>query len=159
MTHPLGKKRKRTSHPFPPKGRKTASLLDGIPPDPSSLSMATRITQRVSEVGFDWPDLKGLLDKLDEEKGELREALTSGDRERIQDEIGDLLFVMVNLARWVGIDPDRALRKTIRKFIRRFQYIETSFQREGRSIFQSSLPEMEDLWEEAKDQLSRRRRP
>jgi tetrapyrrole methylase family protein/MazG family protein len=87
---------------------------------------------------------------MDEEVKELGEALSSGDRRNIREEIGDLLFVLVNLSRFLRIDPEDALRKTIEKFISRFHYIETSLQKRGKSIYQSNLSEMDCLWEEAK---------
>jgi MazG family protein len=126
------------------------SLLNGIPENLPSLSRAARITRRVSSVGFDWPDLTGVLTKMDEEVKELGEALSSGDRRKIREEIGDLLFVLVNLARFLRIDPEDALRRTIEKFISRFQYIETSLLKKGKNLLQSGLIEMDDLWEEAK---------
>ena len=129
---------------------KTRSLLNGIPKDLPSLSRAERITRRVSSAGFDWPDLTGVLTKMDEEMKELGEALSSGDRRKIREEIGDLLFVLVNLARFLRIDPEEALRRTIEKFISRFHYIETSLHQKGRSVYQSNLSEMDCLWEEAK---------
>ncbi|MDI6764092.1 MAG: MazG nucleotide pyrophosphohydrolase domain-containing protein [Thermodesulfobacteriota bacterium] len=128
----------------------TRSLLDGIPENLPSLSRAERITRKVSSAGFDWPDLTGVLTKMDEEMKELREALSSGDRRKIRGEIGDLLFVLVNLARFLRIDPEDALSRTIEKFISRFRYIETSLLKKGTSIHQSSLAEMDCLWEEAK---------
>jgi tetrapyrrole methylase family protein/MazG family protein len=130
--------------------QKNRSLLDGIPVDLPSLSRAERITRKVSSVGFDWPNLKGVLKKMDEERKELREALSSGDRKKMREEIGDLLFVLVNLARFLKIDPEDALRRTIEKFISRFHYIERSLSKRGKSIDQSSLSEMDLLWEEAK---------
>ncbi|MBM4351760.1 MAG: hypothetical protein FJ106_17940 [Deltaproteobacteria bacterium] len=130
--------------------KKSRSLLNGIPEDLPSLSRASRITRMVSSAGFDWPNLAGVLAKMDEETKELREALSSGDRKRIREEIGDLLFVLVNLARFLKIDPEDALRKTIEKFISRFKYIEESLLKKGKSIHQSSLAEMDCLWEEAK---------
>jgi tetrapyrrole methylase family protein/MazG family protein len=87
---------------------------------------------------------------MDEEMKELGEALSSGDRRKIREEIGDLLFVLVNLARFLRIDPEEALRRTIEKFISRFHYIETSLHQKGRSVYQSNLSEMDCLWEEAK---------
>ncbi len=135
---------------MPPRFKKTKSLLDGIPEDLPSLSRANRITRRVSTAGFDWPDLAGVLAKLDEEMQELREALSSGDRRKIREEIGDLFFVLVNLSRFLGIDPEAALKRTIEKFISRFKYIERSLRKKGKSIRQSDLAEMDRLWEEAK---------
>jgi len=129
---------------------KTRSLLDGIPENLPSLSRAERITRKVSSAGFDWSDLTGVLTKMDEEMKELQEALSSGDRRNIREEIGDLFFVLVNLSRFLGIDPEDALRRTIEKFISRFHYIERSLSKRGKSIGQSNLSEMDCLWEEAK---------
>jgi tetrapyrrole methylase family protein/MazG family protein len=116
----------------------------------SSLSLAYRLTRKVSKLGFDWPDLKGVLNKMDEEMMELREALSLQNRRRIREELGDLLFVLVNLSRFLQIDPERALKKTVEKFMFRFQYIETSLQKKGKSFRQSNLVEMDRLWDEAK---------
>ncbi|MBS3907717.1 MAG: hypothetical protein KGZ49_11850 [Syntrophaceae bacterium] len=129
---------------------KTRSLLNGIPENLPSLSRAERITRKVSSAGFDWPDLEGVLTKMDEEMKELGKALSSGDRRKIREEIGDLLFVLVNLARFLRIDPEDALRRTIEKFICRFHYIEASLHQKGRSVYQSNLSETDRLWEEAK---------
>ena len=131
----------------------TRSLLDGIPENLHSLSRAERITRKVSSAGFDWPDLTGVLTKMDEEIKELQEALSSGDRRKIREEIGDLLFVLVNLSRFLRINPEDALRRTIEKFISRFHYIEKSLSKRGKSIGQSNLSEMDLLWEEAKSRV------
>ena len=133
---------------------KTRSLLNGIPEDLPSLTRADRITRRVSSAGFDWPHLAGILKKMDEERKELREALSSGDRKKMREEIGDLLFVLVNLARFLKIDPEDALRRTIEKFISRFHYIEISLRKRGKSIDQSNRSEMDFLWEEAKGKVN-----
>jgi tetrapyrrole methylase family protein/MazG family protein len=101
-------------------------------------------------VGFDWPNIEGVLNKLDEEMGEFREALSLQNRRRIREEIGDLLFVMANVSRFLEINPEEALKKTLEKFVSRFHYIETSLQREGKSFLQSNLIEMDRLWEESK---------
>jgi tetrapyrrole methylase family protein/MazG family protein len=149
--HPVHKKNtKRALSKNSLRRRRIRSLLDGIPDDLPSLCRAHRITRRVSNAGFDWPNLTGVLAKVDEEMGELREALSSGDRKRIREEIGDLLFVLVNLARFLEIDPEGALKQTIHKFISRFRYIEESLQRKGKTLLQSDLTEMDGLWEEAK---------
>jgi len=116
----------------------------------SSLSLAYRLTRKVSKLGFDWPDLKGVLNKMDEEMMELREALSLQNRSRIREELGDLLFVLVNLSRFLQIDPERALKKTVEKFMLRFHYIETSLQKKGKSFRQSNLVEMDRLWDESK---------
>lgn len=148
MPFKKNQKRAQSVRPLPP--IKSTSLLDGIPQNLPSLLRASRITQKVSEVGFDWPDHEGILAKLDEEVQELKEALSKGDRKKIREEFGDLLFVLVNLARFIRIDPENALNTTIDKFISRFHYIETSLRKKGKNLLQSELIEMEGLWEEAK---------
>ncbi len=116
----------------------------------SALPLAYRLTRRASMVGFDWPDVDGILKKLDEEVKELREALSLRRRSRIREEIGDLLFVMVNIARFLKVNPEAALRRTIEKFTSRFAYIESALQRRGKTLRESNLKEMDRLWEKAK---------
>jgi uncharacterized protein YabN with tetrapyrrole methylase and pyrophosphatase domain len=116
----------------------------------SSLSLAAQLTRDVSRLGFDWPNLDGVLKKLDEEMKEFREALSLQSRTKIREELGDLLFVLVNISRFLRIDPEEALRKTVKKFMLRFHYIETSLRKKGKSFHQSNLIEMDQLWEEAK---------
>jgi tetrapyrrole methylase family protein / MazG family protein len=116
----------------------------------ASLALAYQLTQRASKVGFDWPDIRGVLKKLDEELTEFREALGLNDTKRAQEELGDLLFVLANVARFLKINPEHALRKTIQKFISRFRYVEVSLKKKGKSLRQSNLIEMDRLWEEAK---------
>jgi uncharacterized protein YabN with tetrapyrrole methylase and pyrophosphatase domain len=108
------------------------------------------LTEKASGVGFDWPDVKGILKKLDEEMKEFEEALSHQKRNRIREEIGDLLFVIVNIARFLKIDPEAALRRTIEKFTSRFHYIERSLQKKGKTLQESNLLEMDRLWGEAK---------
>ncbi len=126
------------------------SLWEGVSKDSSSLSRAYQLTQRASRVGFDWPNIEGVLIKLEEELGELREALSLRDRRRIREEIGDLLFVMANVSRFLRIHPEKALKKSLDKFVSRFHYMESSLRREGRTFSQSNLIEMDRLWEESK---------
>jgi len=121
----------------------------------SSLSLAAQLTRDVSRLGFDWPDLDGVLKKLDEEMKEFREALSLQSRTKIREELGDLLFVLVNISRFLGIDPEEALRKTVKKFMLRFHYIETSLRKKGKSFHQSNLIEMDQLWEKAKKRKKR----
>jgi len=118
--------------------------------DSPSLSQAYQLTQRASKVGFDWPSREGVLSKLDEEMREFREALSLQNRRRIREEIGDLLFVMANVSRFLQINPEEALKKTLDKFVSRFHYIETSLYSEGKTFLQSNLIEMDRLWEESK---------
>ncbi len=126
------------------------SILEGPSPDSSSLSQAYQLTQKASRVGFDWPNIEGVLNKLEEELGEFKEALSLRNRRRIREEIGDLLFVMANVSRVLRIHPEKALKKALAKFVSRFHYIETSLHKEGKSFSQSTLIEMDRLWEESK---------
>jgi len=130
--------------------KKRTSILEGVSGGLSSLSLAYRLTEKASGVGFDWPDVKGILKKLDEEMKEFREALSLQKRNRIREEIGDLLFVIVNIARFLKIDPEADLGRTIEKFTSRFHYIEGSLQKKGKTLQESSLSEMDRLWGEAK---------
>src|SRR5512136_889329 len=115
------------------------SILEGVPKGSPSLSQAYQLTQRASRVGFDWPTIEGVLKKMDEEMEEFREALSLRNRRRIREELGDLLFVLANVSRLLRINPEKALRKTLEKFVSRFHYIETSLRKEGKSLQQSNL--------------------
>ena len=126
------------------------TLFSGISKDLPSLLRAYLLTEQASEIGFDWPRIGGVLKKLEEELIELREALSFKSRRRIREEIGDLLFVLVNIARFLRIDPEEALNKTLEKFTSRFNYIEKSLRKKGKTLRQSNLIEMDRLWEEAK---------
>lgn len=130
--------------------KQLTSILDQVPKDLPLLLRAYQITQKASCVGFDWPEISGLIEKMDEELRELKEAVLRGGKEKIREEIGDLLFVLVNVSRFLKINPEEALKKTLDKFIYRFGYIEKSLHKEGRSLLQSNLSEMDKLWEEAK---------
>ena len=132
----------------PAKARR--SILEGVHKDSSSLSRAYQLTRIASRAGFDWPNIDGVLQKLDEEMGEFREALALQDREKIREEIGDLFFVLANVSRLLRLHPEEALKKTLNKFVSRFHYIEASLRRKGKSLRQSDLAEMERLWEESK---------
>lgn len=126
------------------------SILEEVRKNSPSLAQAYQLTQRASRVGFDWPNIEGVLKKLDEEMGEFREALFLRNRKRIREEMGDLLFVLANVSRLLQINPEEALRKTLEKFVSRFHYIEISLRKEGKSLQQSNLIEMDRLWEESK---------
>lgn len=130
--------------------------MNRVPENLSPLSRAYRLTEEVARFGFDWPTLEGVLKKLEEELTEFREALSLQDRIKLQDELGDLFFVLTNIARFLRIDPEKALNRTIEKFIARFRYIEISLEREGRTVSQSNLEEMDRLWEKAKRRGKRR---
>ena len=126
------------------------SVLEGVRKDSPSLLRAYQLTKIASQAGFDWPNIAGVLKKLDEETEEFKEALSLRNRRRIMEELGDLLFVLTNIARFLHINPEEALRRTLEKFILRFGYIETSLRKKGKSLHQSNLIEMDRLWEEAK---------
>ena len=129
---------------------KKNSILDGVPKDLPALIKAYRVQNKAGRVGFDWDNIADVVAKISEELGEFKESLKTNDRDRIEDELGDLLFSIVNLARKIEISPEDALRRTIRKFTARFQYIEKALKEKGVSIKDASLEEMDELWEEAK---------
>lgn len=128
------------------------SLLDGIPSKLPALHEAHQMTAKAARVGFDWPDLGSILQKLQEETEELTAAERAHDAERVAQEVGDLLFVVVNIARFLDIDPETALRRCNRKFNRRFRYLEARIKAQGRELRDASLAEMDALWDEAKQQ-------
>lgn len=130
--------------------RDDGSVLDGLPRSLPALIRARRIQEKVSRVGFDWPRTEEVLMKVEEELCELKEASLQNDRDAIEEELGDLLFSVANLARFVSLCPEDALRKTIDKFQRRFQYIERELPKHGKKLGEASLEEMDALWEEVK---------
>jgi MazG family protein len=130
-------------------GKAPESLLDGIPKALPALLDAREISARAAKAGFDWENAKQVVDKLHEEVAELEEAETAGDREG---EIGDLFFVLVNLARFHNVDPEQALRKTNAKFRKRFRHIETRLAEQGKPVAGTAISELEELWQEAKRQ-------
>ncbi len=129
---------------------KTMSLLDDIPPHLPALLRAYRLTQRASGVGFDWKHPGELFEKTEEELRELREAILGGDGKRIEAEYGDLLFTLANVGRFIQTNPEEALRKSISKFVARFQYMEKVLSKRKKSVKEASLREMDAIWEEAK---------
>ncbi len=160
-----GKAPKQKEHP--------ESVLAGVSTAIPSLLEAFKLSSRAAHVGFEWPDINGIFDKLHEETEELRAELkkwpepgptapgrgvanSRGERvpqelrERLEDEVGDLFFVLVNIARYLSLDPESALKKTNRKFKRRFQWVEAQLREKGGSIHNSNLEEMESLWQESK---------
>ncbi len=126
------------------------SILDGVPKGMPALLKAYRIQEKVSRIGFDWENINGAEAKLDEEISELKEAVKLGDQKKISDEAGDVLFSIVNVLRFAGVEPESALNGTIKKFTGRFKYIEKKSADSGKQISQMSLSEMEELWQEAK---------
>jgi len=141
-------------------------LLEGVSSKMPALQEAHKISSKAAHVGFDWPHVQGLFEKLSEETHELQEHLKdlpSGRahatqkpeiptelREHVEDEVGDLFFVLVNIARYLSVDPESALRKTNRKFRRRFSWLEERLREQGRSLEEATLEEMEALWQQAK---------
>lgn len=130
------------------------ALLDGVTRALPALVEAQQITSRAANVGFDWTDANQVLDKLREELAEFDSARQSGSPQQLEDELGDLLFVLVNLARFVKVDPEQALRKTNAKFRRRFGFVERKLAERGVSPRDSNIDEMESLWQQAKSQES-----
>ena len=127
------------------------SVLVDVPPNLPALMRAAKLQKRAARVGFDWPHWNNVLEKADEELDEIRSAMSSGDHNKISEEIGDLLFVIANMARHHDIDPEDALRSANAKFIRRFHYIEEKLAETGRSPGESNLEEMDAYWDEAKE--------
>ena len=128
------------------------SLLDDVPSALPALSRAAKLQKRAATVGFDWPDALPVLDKVREELDEVLQAMADGDADALEDEIGDLLFATVNLARHLKHDPENALRRANRKFERRFRFIEQALRDSGRPIEDCNLDELDALWGEAKRQ-------
>ncbi len=132
-------------------GGRAPSALDGVSSALPAQTRALKLQARAARVGFDWPEAAQVLDKIEEEIGELRaEMVEEVDPDRLEDEMGDLLFACVNLARKLKIDPELALRRGNRKFDRRFRHIETALTAQGRTPSEAGLDEMEALWVEAK---------
>jgi MazG family protein len=169
----LQEKRKRGEESGAPGGEEKRSILAGVSSAMPSLLEAHKLSSRAAQAGFDWPNVDGLFEKLHEETEELREELAEfpapGPRPqgrgvagsgrtvvpeklqaRLEEEVGDLFFVLVNTARYLSVDPESALRKTNRKFKRRFQWMEARLHESGRSADQASMEELEALWQRAK---------
>jgi MazG family protein len=126
------------------------SILDEVPVHFPALLEGLKLTKRAAKVGFDWQDTDRIFDKLHEEINELKEAIKTRDEAEISEELGDLLFVVVNLARHLRVEPETALKKTNRKFRRRFKFIEDELKMAGRTPDDASLEEMDSLWDTAK---------
>ena len=126
------------------------SAIEGVPKELSALLRAWRIQQKAAQVGFDWDNTADVWAKVEEELAELREAVASGSRDKIEDEFGDVLFALVNLSRFLKINPEDALRRTVNKFIRRFQQVESTLKERGKSPEDSNLEEMDAIWNEIK---------
>jgi MazG family protein len=126
------------------------SVLSGVPQSLPALLKASRLTEKAARVGFDWRRTDEVFDKLQEEIAELREAIDSGDKANVHDELGDLLFTIANIARKLEVNAEEALQSTNRKFTRRFESMERSVRDEGRNLDQLTLEQMDALWDAAK---------
>jgi tetrapyrrole methylase family protein/MazG family protein len=126
------------------------SVLDGVPRQLPNLMRAQKLQKKAAKHGFDWDQITAVFDKLDEEIAEFKEAALSGDQDHMNSEMGDILFVLVNIARFQKIDAEEALRTTNKKFIRRFQYIEQEVAKQGKTLKETPLDELERYWQEAK---------
>lgn len=129
---------------------KNASRLDGIPPALPALIRASRMQEKAAKVGFDWDHVDDVWAKIHEEIDELKHAIESGDSDAAEDELGDVLFAIVNLARWKKHSAESALQRTNAKFLRRFHHIEARAREMGRKLEEMTLQEMDALWDEAK---------
>ncbi|MBE9535771.1 MAG: nucleoside triphosphate pyrophosphohydrolase [Proteobacteria bacterium] len=132
------------------KEKGASSVLDGVPLQMPALLRAHRLTEKASRVGFDWDSIDGILAKLEEELKEFEEAVASKERLKMEEELGDVIFSLVNIARFLEVNPEEALKKTIFKFVSRFLYMEEAIKVGGGEIRDAGLEEMERLWEEAK---------
>jgi MazG family protein len=126
------------------------SILDEVPLHFPALLEGLKLTKKAAKVGFDWENKEQIFDKIAEEIGEVQKAASGGDRDHLAEEIGDILFCVVNLARHYDVEPETALRKTTRKFRRRFRFIEDELKRQGKTLDAATLAEMDELWNQAK---------
>lgn len=127
-----------------------SSVLEGVPKSLPAMVKASRIQEKVAGVGFDWEEPNQVFEKVEEELGELQDEINAGNQEKIESEFGDVLFSMINYARFLDIDPESALERTNKKFIKRFQYLEQKSKEINKSLSAMSLEEMDVFWEEAK---------
>ncbi|MBI5195813.1 MAG: nucleoside triphosphate pyrophosphohydrolase [Nitrospirae bacterium] len=131
-------------------GKLRESLLEGVPKTLPSLLMAHKLQHKASKVGFDWDNVDDVFKKLDEELQEFKNAVSKKNQKEIEDELGDIFFVLVRVSHFVGVNPEDALRKTISKFIHRFRHMEMRAAEMGKKLSDMTLDEMDVLWEEAK---------
>ena len=127
------------------------SVLEGVPKSLPAVVKASRIQEKVAGVGFDWEKPEQVWEKVQEELSELNEEIKTGNKENTEKEFGDVLFSMINYARFIGVNPENALEKTNKKFINRFQYLEQAAKEEGKDITDMSLTEMDVYWEKSKE--------
>jgi len=127
------------------------SILSGVPPSMPALIKALRLQEKTKQVGFEWDNVGQVREKVEEEMRELYEAVEEGDEKHIEEELGDVLFALINYARFVKTDPEKALEQTNKKFIRRFQQVEEMAAAQGRSLYDMNLEEMDTLWNKVKE--------
>jgi len=127
------------------------SVLEGVPKSLPALIKANRIQDKVAGVGFDWEKPEQVWEKVQEELTELNEEIKKGNKNNIEKEFGDVLFSMINYARFIGVNPENALEKTNKKFINRFQFLEETSSKEGKKLSEMSLAEMDIIWEKSKE--------
>ena len=127
------------------------SILSGVPPSMPALIKALRLQEKTKTVGFEWENTAQVLNKVEEEMQELQEAIATGDDNEIESEMGDVFFALINYSRFINIDPERALERTNKKFIRRFQQIEEMAAADGKSLHDMTLGEMDALWNKVKE--------
>ena len=132
------------------KEKKAGGVLAGVPAALPSIVKAFRLQEKAAGVGFDWPEMPPVIEKVEEELAELKTSIQQKAPSAIEEEVGDLLFSVINLARKLGVDPDGALERTNRKFIHRFEQIEAHARQAGRSLDQMGLEEMDRIWEDSK---------
>jgi MazG family protein len=132
------------------RGEEKRGLLDGVLRNQPALMEAAHLSKKAAAAGFDWPDIEGVFGKIREEIAELENARAGASREEIEGEIGDLLFTVVNAARFLGVDPEQALRRTNAKFRERFAQVEGGLEERGRRFGETTIEEMEELWQQAK---------
>ena len=129
----------------------STSVLEGVPKSLPAVVKAARIQEKVAGVGFDWEKPEQVWEKVQEELTELNEEIKAGNKENTEKEFGDVLFSMINYARFIGVNPENALEKTNKKFINRFQYLEKAAKKEGKELSDMSLTEMDVYWEKSKE--------
>jgi tetrapyrrole methylase family protein/MazG family protein len=134
-------------------GKDYNSAIGGVPKSLPALIRAQKLQLKATKVGFDWEKIEDVFGKLDEEIGELKDAIGKKNNAEMEDELGDILFVLVRVANSVDVNPEFALRKTINKFIARFEHIETQAAEQGRRLSEMTLAEMDALWDQAKREL------
>jgi tetrapyrrole methylase family protein / MazG family protein len=135
-------------------GKEPVSTMDTVPRGLPALLRAYRLTTRAARVGFDWPDVAGVMDKMKEEVAELEAAVSSADADRTRAEFGDIFFTFVNLARFLKVHPETALTESVNKFVARFKYMEEALAKESRTVEGTDMKTLDILWEKAKETLA-----